>query len=411
MTIKIAIDRPRGDPLQGGSTMKKPLLGLLSLLTAAGLVAACNDSDHHGSDDGEVITLGVIAPLTGALPEVGASTKNAAEMAVDEINEAGGLDVAGTSYRVAITLADNEADADASVAAATALITEDHVLAIIGPQSSKQAVPTGQVANDLATPMISPWSTEPGTTLDRPWVFRAAFLNPFQGRVLSNFARTELGAATAAVLYDAASDYPRGMAEDFSDAFEAQGGTITAYQSFTTGDTDFRTQLAAIAETHPDILFTPQHYNEVPLIVEQARDAGITGPILGSDTWGTTDLLDLCGAACDGLFFSTHYAPDIATEVAQAFIHAYQERYGETPDDVAALTYDAFEILFQAIRDAGVLDKPALRDSLAAVDRFEGVTGIMSFDDQGDPTKCAVILQIQDGAFTYYDQACPPGFP
>jgi branched-chain amino acid transport system substrate-binding protein len=370
------------------------------------LLAACNSGAGE-----EVIKIGVLAPLTGDIPKVGESTKNAAEMAVAEINEAGGLEVAGTTYQVEIVLEDNEAKAESSVAAATKLITQDNVLALIGPQSSKQAVPTGQVANDRETPMISPWSTNPDTTRDRPWVFRVAFLDPFQGPVVSSFAQSELGATTAAVLYDVASDYPKGLAENFRDAFEAQGGTITAFESFSTGDSDFSAQLTKIAQTNPDVIFTPQYYNEVPLIVQQARELGITVPILGSDSWGTPDLLDLCGDDCEGLFFSTHYAPDIATDVAQTFITNYEELYGEKPDDVAALTYDAFQMMFKAIQDAGALDKQQIRDALAAIDRFEGVTGIMSFDEQGDPTKCAVIIQIKDGAFTYYDQACPAGFP
>ena len=259
--------------------------------------------------------------------------------------------------------------------------------------------------------MISPWSTNPNTTLDRPWVFRVAFLDPFQGPVMANFVKSEFDAKTAAVLYDVASDYPKGLAENFRDAAEEAGIEIVAFESFTTGDTDFSSQLTNIIDANPDVLFTPQYYNEVPLIVQQARELGFENPIVGSDSWGTPDLLDLCGDACNGLFFSTHYAPDIATEVGQTFIQAYEELYGAKPDDVAALTYDAFQLLFTAIENAQSLDKADVRDALASIQLFEGVTGIMSFDEQGDPIKCAVIIQIKDGAFTYYDSACPSGFP
>lgn len=387
--------------------MRKRLsIGVFTILILSLFLVAC-----AGAGGGDTITIGVIAPLTGEIPKVGESTQNAAEMAIAEVNEAGGLEVGGQTYQVEIIVEDNESKAESSVAAATKLITQDEVLAIIGPQASKQAVPTGQVANDRETPMISPWSTNPDTTVDRPWVFRAAFLDPFQGPVVASFAMDEFGAGTAAVLYDIGSDYPKGLAENFRDAFEEQGGEIVAFESFTTGDTDFSAQLTGIIDAGPDVIFTPQYYNEVPLIVQQARELGYEGPILGSDSWGTPDLIDLCGDACEGLFFSTHYAPDIATDVAQQFITAYEEQYGEKPDDVAALTYDAFQLLFKAMQDAGSLDKAAIRDALAAIDRFEGVTGVMSFDDQGDPTKCAVIIQIKDGAFTYYDQACPAGFP
>ncbi len=384
---------------------------LLAVLLFLAACSALGGTEPGAQTDGQEIKIGVIAPLTGDIPKVGESTQNAANMAVDEINNAGGLEIGGTTYQIAIQIEDNEAKAESAVAAATKLVTQDNVIAIVGPQASKQAVPTGQVANDRETPMISPWSTNPDTTRNRPWVFRVAFLDPFQGPVVASFAEGEFGAQTAAVLYDVASDYPKGLAENFRDAFQAQGGQIVAFETFSTGDTDFSAQLTKIGQANPDVIFTPQYYNEVPLIVQQARELGINVPILGSDSWGTPDLLSLCGDACDGLFFSTHYAPDIATEVAQGFITAYEERFGEKPDDVAALTYDAFQLLYEAMRQAGEIDKTAIRDQLASIDRFEGVTGIMSFDEQGDPTKCAVIIQIQNGAFTYYDQACPAGFP
>lgn len=384
------------------------LLLTLAVLVAAsgGPAVAQEDCDFVGE-----IYLGVIAPLTGDIPKVGQDTVEAAEMAVDEINAACGLEVDGENYEVVILVEDNESKAESSVAVATRLIVEEDVLGIIGPQASKQAVPTGQVANDRETPMISPWSTNPDTTFERPWVFRAAFLDPFQGPVVASFVQSEFGAETAAVLYDVGSDYPKGLAENFRDAAVENGIEVVGFETFTTGDTDFSSQLTNIISENPDVIFTPQYYNEVPLIVQQARELGYEGPIVGSDSWGTADLLDLCGEACEGLFFSTHYAPDIATEVGQTFIKAYEERYSTTPSDVAALTYDAFQMMFMAIENANSLEKADVRDALANIELFEGVTGIMSFDEQGDPIKCAVIIQIKDGAFTYYDSACPAGFP
>ncbi len=357
------------------------------------------------------IVIGVIAPLTGDIPKVGQSTVEAAEMAVAEINAACGIEIDGEQYEVFLAIEDNESKAESAVAAATRLIVDEEVLAIIGPQASKQAVPAGQVANDRETPLISPWSTNPATTLDRPWVFRVAFLDPFQGPVVAGFVADEFGAETAAVLYDIASDYPKGLAENFRDAAVASGIEVVGFESFTTGDTDFSSQLTNIIQSSPDVIFTPQYYNEVPLIVQQARELGYDGPVVGSDSWGTPDLLSLCGDACNGLFFSTHYAPDITSEVAQTFITGYEEEYGAKPDDVAALTYDAFQMLFIAINNAQSTDRADVRDALAEIELFEGVTGIMSFDEEGDPVKCAVIIEIKDGAFTYYDSACPAGFP
>lgn len=392
--------------------MSKRLLTLLITLVIVGgaigpiSVVAQDDCDFAGE-----IYVGVIAPLTGDIPKVGQSTVEAAEMAVNEVNAACGLEIDGDNYEVVIVVEDNESKAESSVSVATRLIVEEDVIAIIGPQASKQAVPTGQVANDRETPMISPWSTNPDTTKDRPWVFRVAFLDPFQGPVVAGFVADEFGAESAAVLYDVASDYPKGLAENFRDAAEAGGIEIVGFESFTTGDTDFSSQLTNIIAAAPDVIFTPQYYNEVPLIVQQARELGYEGPVVGSDSWGTPDLLDLCGDACEGLFFSTHYAPDIATEVGQTFIQAYEELYGAKPDDVAALTNDAFQLLFTAIENAQSMDKADVRDAIAGIELFEGVTGVMSFDEQGDPVKCAVIIQIKDGAFTFYDSACPAGFP
>lgn len=276
------------------------------LILSLAVVAAAFGGPALAQDDcdfvGEIY-LGVIAPLTGDIPKVGQDTVEAAEMAVDEINAACGLEVDGESYEVIIVVEDNESKAESSVAVATRLIVEEDVLGIIGPQASKQAVPTGQVANDRETPMISPWSTNPDTTFDRPWVFRAAFLDPFQGPVVASFVQNEFGAETAAVLYDVGSDYPKGLAENFRDAATANGIEVVGFETFTTGDTDFSSQLTNIIADSPDVIFTPQYYNEVPLIVQQARELGYEGPIVGSDSWGTADLLDLCGEACNGLFF------------------------------------------------------------------------------------------------------------
>jgi branched-chain amino acid transport system substrate-binding protein len=378
------------------------------IITALGTVpvVAQDDCDFAGE-----IVIGVIAHLTGDLPKVGQSTVEAAEMAVDEINAECGIEIDGEAYEVVIVVEDDERKAESAVAAATRLIVEDEVVAIIGPQASAQAVPAGQVANDRETPMISPWSTNPATTLDRPWVFRAAFLDSFQGQVDAEFAMSELGATKAAVLYDIAGDYPKGLAEFFQTSFTEAGGEVVAFESFTTGDTDFSSQLTNIIAAEPDVLFTPQYYSEVPLIVQQARELGYEGPVLGSDSWGTPDLLTLCGEACDGLYFTTHYSPDAAGPVGMEFIAAYEELYGYKPDDVAALTYDAFQLIFQAIETAQSVERADVLDALANIAAFEGATGTMSFDEQGDPIKCVTMILIQDGAFTFYDAVCPEGFP
>lgn len=388
---------------------KKALLILLAIVMVLSVSVVASAQDD--CDFVDEVVIGVIAPLTGDIPKVGQSSVEAAEMAAAEKNAACGIEIDGEQYEVIIVVEDNESKAESSVAAATKLIVDDEVAAIVGPQSSKQAVPTGQVANDRETPMISPWSTNPNTTLDREWVFRVAFLDPFQGPVIANFSASEFEATRAAVLYDVASDYPKGLAENFEAAAEGAGLTVVASETFTTGDTDFSSQLTNIIAQEPEVIFLPQYYNEVPLIVQQAFELGYEGQVLGSDSWGTPDLIDLCGEDCEGMFFSTHYAPDIATDVAQTFISSYEELYGAKPDDVAALTYDAFQLVFTAVEEAQSVERADIRDAIAGIELYEGVTGVMSFDEQGDPTKCAVIVQINEGAFEYYDTACPAGFP
>lgn len=385
-------------------------LTLAVIVAAVGPLSSVVAQDECNFVD-ETIPIGVIGPLTGDIPKVGQSTVEAAQMAVDEINAACGIQIDGENYKVEFVIEDDESKAESAVAAATRLIEDEEVVAIIGPQASKQAVPAGQVANDRETPMISPWSTNPATTLDRPWVFRAAFLDSFQGKVDAQFAMSEFGAQNAAVLYDVASDYPKGLAEFFKTAFEELGGKVVAYESFTTGDTDFSSQLTNIVAAKPDVLFTPQYYNEVPLIVQQARELGYEGPILGSDSWGTPDLLNLCGDACNGLFYTTHYSADAPTPAGEIFIPDYEELYGAKPDDVAALTYDSFQLIFKSITDAQSLDRADILEALANIQSFEGVTGTMSFDEQGDPIKCVITIKIVDNKFTYYASACPEGFP
>jgi len=363
-----------------------------------------------------VVKIGLNVPLTGDIPKVGEGSKYAAEMWLEDIEAAGGLEIGGKKYEVEVVLEDNESKAESAVSAATKLITEDEVLVIIGPQSSKQAVPAGEVCNNYETPMISPWSTNPNTTLDRPFVFRAPFLDPFQGPVVANFVTEEFGYTKAAVLYDVASDYPKGLAEFFKMAWEdVHGeGSVVAYESFTTKDTDFSSQLSKIISSGAEVLFTPQYYNEVALIVQQAHQLGWANPIVGSDSWGSAETVELCGKDCYGLFFSTHYAAAGATGATKAFIDRYNEKYGYVPDDVGALTWDSLRLAQQAIQEYGKFtgnvkkDRKGVREALSQVKEFDGITGTMTFTEEGDPIKCAVIVKISDaGEYEFFKSICP----
>jgi branched-chain amino acid transport system substrate-binding protein len=364
----------------------------------------------------ESIKIGINAPMTGDIPKVGEGSKFAAQMWLDDVNAAGGLKVGGKMYPVEIVIEDNESKAESAVKVATKMITEDEVLVIVGPQSSKQAIPAGGVANNYKTPMISPWSTNPDTTKDRPFVFRGCFLDPFQGPVLANFIKEEFGYTKAAVLYDVASDYPKGLAEFFKEAWEKinGAGSVVAFESFTTKDVDFSAQLTKIRNSGAQVLFTPQYYNEVALIVKQAHELGWDKPIVGSDSWGSAELIEHCGDDCDGLFFSTHYAAAGAKGATKEFIDRYNKKHGYVPDDVGALTWDALRIVQKAIESAGKItgniekDRLAVRDALAKIKEFDGITGQMTFTEDGDPLKCAVIVKISDkGEFEFYKSACP----
>ena len=364
----------------------------------------------------ETIKIGINAPLTGDIPKVGEGTKFAARMWLEDVNAAGGIEVGGKKYQIELIIEDNESKAESAVKANTKLITEDEVLAVVGPQSSKQAVPAGGKANELGTPMISPWSTNPNTTRDRPYVFRGCFLDPFQGPVVAKFIKNEFGFKKAAVLYDVASDYPKGLAEFFKAAWEDLNGpgSVVAYESFTTKDADFSSQLTKINNSGAEVLFTPQYYNEVALIVQQAHQLGWNKPIVGSDSWGSAETVKLCGKDCYGLFFSTHYAAAGAQGATKAFIDRYEKEHGYMPDDVAALTWDAVRIVQTAIEGAGELtgdiekDRKAVRNALATIKDFDGITGGMTFTEDGDPIKCAVIVRISDaGEFEFYKSVCP----
>lgn len=361
---------------------------------------------------GDTIKIGLNTELTGSIPVVGQSCKNAAEFAVKQINDAGGVDVGGTKMKVELLTEDNEDKAEAAAAVAQKL-NSSGVLAMIGPNASRNAIPAAQVAESATMPMISPWATAPKLTIDQrtqqplKYVFRAAFTDDFQGVVAAKFALGEMKSKKPAVLYDVASEYNKGIAEVYKKTMEENGVKLAAFETYTSGDKDFSAQLTKIARSGADTLFLPNYYSEVPLQVKQAKQVGCKAKILGSDSWGNEELVKLCGKDCEGLFFTTHYAADTATPQAKAFITAYQAAYSKVPDDVAALTYDSFGLLFQALKAAGKTDREAVRAALAAITQYDGVTGTMQFKGTGDPIKSAVVIQIKDGKFKYYQTAKP----
>lgn len=360
------------------------------------------------------VRIGLNVELTGELPAVGASSKNAVELHVAQINAAGGITLGGKKVPLELLIGDNGAKADQAAATAQRLISQENVLAMIGPNASSCAIPAAEIAESLKTPMISPWSTNPKTTVNaqtgksKEFVLRGCFTDLFQAGVLAKFTLKDLDAKRAAVLFDVASEAPNGQANLYKQTFEKLGGVITAFETYTTGDRDFSAQLTKIRASNPDVVFLPVYYTDVPLIAQQARQLGITARFVGSDTWSSPEIVKLGGAALEGSYFCNHYSTQIATPAAQKFMAEYQAKYGQAPDDVAALSYDSVGFVVKAIEAAGVSDRLAVRAALASIPSYEGVTGVMRFaPGSGDPVKSAVILQIKGGQFVWVANAAP----
>ena len=380
-------------------------LFLLAILCASAPVAAVEG----------VIKIGFNLPLSGMFSMEGRHAKDAAELVRRDIEAVGGMKIGGKTYGVKFLYGDNRSNPTTASALIVEQITKARILGIIGPLSSQQAIPVGQMANSFSTPMISPWSTSPQTTKDRPFVFRAGFVIGVQGPVLTRFVRKEFNATKAAILYNVLNAYSRGMAKAFKQAFENTNGpgSVVAFEEFRTGDQNFAEQLRDIQASGAQILFTPQHYNEVPFIVRQAKQLGLDIPIIGSNSWAGGDLAAECGANCNGLFFTGNYAAGGATGINRKFVTAYHDAYGSDPDEPAALTWDATRSLLAAISGAGKLtgnlltDRLAVKNALVQLKDFDGATGTMSYNTTGNPSKCTLIIKIANGKLTSHESICP----
>jgi branched-chain amino acid transport system substrate-binding protein len=389
----------------------KLFFAALPLLLAALLAAFLSGCSKEAT-----IKIGFNIPLTGDSPKIGEGTKFAAELIRNKINNDGGLDVQGTKYKLSFIYVDNELKPESAIQAAYRLIEQDQVLAIVGPDGSGRAIPAAQVCNDNQTPMISPWSTNPATTKDRPYVFRACFLDPFQAPVAVKFAREQFaGIKKIAILYNLEDDYSKSLAELFRDHWTSAAGpgTVAAFESYGQKDQDFSVQLTRIINSGAELLYTPSYYNHVALIVPQAKDLGWNKPVMGSDSWGSADLVSLSKGSVAGYYFTTHYAAAGAVGKTKEFIEEYNAAYGYVPDDVGALSHDAITIVLQAIQNAGITgnlaaDRDAIKDAIASIKDYEGITGNMTFTADGDPIKDAVVVRISEqGEFVYVTSLQP----
>jgi branched-chain amino acid transport system substrate-binding protein len=308
---------------------------------------------------------------------------------VEEANATGGR-------RVRLVVADDRNSPEGAIEASRRLIYQERVPAIVGPQFSRNAIPAALLAERERTVMICPLSTNPQTTAGKRFVFRVPYLDTFQGYSLARFARRELAASRAAVLFDVANEYNRTLAEVFRDTFLRLGGSLTAFESYTTDQAlDFTPQLSRIAAAGADVLFLPNLNDDVRRQGRQARELGIAAVLLGGDGWDPDALAS--EPAFAGSFAARHWHPAVATPKARGFLESFRARFGEPPDDIAATTYDAFGLLFSAMQAAGRAEPEAIRAALLKLEPYAGVTGSIVYRGSGDPSKSVVLVRVAGG--------------
>jgi branched-chain amino acid transport system substrate-binding protein len=356
----------------------------------------------------KIIRIGGVAPLTGASATFGASTKNGCLLAFKAVNDAGGIDIGGTKYLISYIFEDDQGSPEVAANAFRKLIDQDEVVAIIGSVMSKCTLAGAPIAQDAGVPVISPTSTNVQVTLTGDYIFRACFIDPFQGAVVASFSYNDLKAKTAAVIFDNANDYTKGLAEVFKPSFEKLGGKVVAYESFTDEQltTDFSAQLTNIKAANPEVIFLAAYYAAAALEAKQARALGITVPFVGADGWDSAEFTKLGGEAVEGGHFCTHYSPEDTRPIAQNFVKKYTGIYGQTPDALAALAYDAALILIDSLQRAGSTDGAAIRDAMAATN-MECVSGQITFDENRNPIKSAAIIKVENGKFVFEKTVAP----
>ena len=352
---------------------------------------------------GDTILLGEVGSLTGSEATFGISTRNAIELAINEVNAAGGV----KGRKIEVRVYDNQSKPEEAAQAANRLINQDNVLLILGEVASSNSMAMAEKAQPAKVPMISNASTNPKVTEIGDYIFRVCFIDPFQGYVMAKFSHDNLKLNKVAVLRDLGSAYSQGLADVFERKYTEMGGKIVARETYTKGSTDFRSQLTAIKRASPDAIYIPGYYNDIGLIARQARELGITATLMGGDGWDSEKLFELGGSAVEGSYFSNHYSPDDPSPRVQKFITSYKAAYGSVPDSLAALGYDAAMVAVDAIKRAPSFDRGAIRDAIAQTKNFHGVTGSITLDEKRNATKSAVVLQVGKGKTKYVDTIAP----
>jgi len=347
-----------------------------------------------GASTGD-IRVGEYSSLTGTTATFGQSTHNGILMAFDEINQAGGA--AGKKLKNFVE--DDQSRPEEAATAATKLINQNHVVALLGEVASSRSLAAAPIAQAASIPMISPSSTNPSVTQVGNFIFRVCFTDPFQGASMAQFAWASLKLKKVAILVDVRNDYSVGLQTFFRDGFKKLGGEIVAEQSYSEGDSDFHAQLTQIKAANPEAIYVPGYYTEVGTISRQARELGITVPLLGGDGWDSPRLWEIGGEALNGCYFSNHYSTGDPSPVVQKFVTGYRERYKQTPDALAALGYDAAKILADAISRAGSVDGSKLRDAIASTKNYVGVTGTITIGPDRNAVKPLVVLKVENGKY------------
>jgi branched-chain amino acid transport system substrate-binding protein len=358
-----------------------------------------------GGTEGEIV-VGEYGSLTGGQATFGVSTHNGIMLATDEINAAGGVN----GRKIRVITEDDQSKAEEAASVVTKLISQNNVVAVLGEVASSSSLAAAPICQSNKVPMITPSSTNPTVTQKGDYIFRMCFLDDYQGGSMARYISQDLGMKRAAVLIDNKSDYSTGLAKFFSDAFVASGGKIVATQSYAQGDSDFRSQLTAIKSANPEVIFVPGYYNDIGQIAIQARDLGMKMPLAGGDGWESPKLTEIGGAALDGCFYSNHYFAGDPDPTVREFVQKYKDRYGATPDSLAALAYDAARVLADSIKRAGTTDGGKLRDAIGATKGFAGVTGTVNLGADRNPAgKKLVILEVRGGATTLKAVVDPSG--
>ncbi|WP_371372965.1 ABC transporter substrate-binding protein [Sporomusa aerivorans] len=368
------------------------------VLLMAGMLAGCGGMSSND------VKIGILNEMTGGNATMGTSSANGAKMAIKEANAKGGV----LGKQIQAVIADNKSEPSESANAMTKLATQDKVVAITGMFASSNAIAASSVAESTKVPFLAVGATNPKVTVDektgkvKDYTFRVCFIDPFQGTVGANFVLNTLNLKKAAVLVDSSSDYSKGLAAFFKDAFTKGGGAIIAEEAYLQKDQDFKTILTKVKALNADILYVPGYYEEVGKIVKQARELGINVPIVGGDGWDSPKLVEIgTAAALNNTYFTNHYSVDDTSAASQAFVDAYKKEYGQAPDAMAVLGYDAANVLIDAIKRANSLEPAKIREALAATKDFATVTGSTTLNATHDAVKNAVIIEMKDGKQMY----------